>query len=609
MSDPKYNTLIKILDSIRKQAPDSAKFDVFRSKQPDDIQYSRGQAFIHLFLLVKFGLETFVDRLQFICDGEQDGGLDAYYISETQKTVYLIQSKFKNSDVGFVTESISVSDLVKMELDRILQGQSDDSNGIVYNPKVLEFQLNYNQATRKQVYTPKVIFLVNLKNYNDYQIRKLTNNLDYEIYDFERSYFELVKPICSGTYYDPEKIVIELDIAEKSAPQLKQTIGTTYGSCDVTAVFVPTGEIGRVMSRYKNAILRYNPRNYLGLSKNPVNKEIRKSILDFTQNDFALLNNGITILADEQEFTIYTGAKNVGRLTLTNPQVINGGQTAYTLSEIYEGEYKTNLNIFKGKEVLVRVVVLKPHPGDPAENKFKFIDSISISTNQQTQVKEADRNSSNPLLVNIQQGIFLKYGYLLELKKGEFYNGLSKGFVNRAFIIERTSLLRSFVAFKGQPASARSQSEPKLYDKTFFDNVFSATGTSNINKLVSEIFYAYSAHRFLVSKEKSLGKKSLQYGYSLRYGKYAVVYASSILLHTDFRKNLYKRSLDEIEQYIANNIPIILDKWGKFEEYIQKLDSNKSYFDPSYHLTDFDSYYKGPNLKADIENYFKQARH
>ena len=64
MSDPKYSTLIEILDSIRKQAPASAAFDAFRSKQPDDIQYSRGQAFIHLFLLVKFGLETFVDTFQ-----------------------------------------------------------------------------------------------------------------------------------------------------------------------------------------------------------------------------------------------------------------------------------------------------------------------------------------------------------------------------------------------------------------------------------------------------------------------------------------------------------------------------------------------------------------
>jgi len=155
-----------------------------------------------------------------------------------------------------MNESISTSDLVNMELERILRGETKDSNGITYNPKIHEFQLNLNQATRRQVFNNKVIFLANLKQYNDYQIRKLTTNLDYEVYNFVRSYLELAKPICSGTYYDPEKIVIELDISEKSAPQLSQTIGTTYGSCDVTAVFVPTSEIGRVMSRYKNAILQ-----------------------------------------------------------------------------------------------------------------------------------------------------------------------------------------------------------------------------------------------------------------------------------------------------------------------------------------------------------------
>jgi hypothetical protein len=315
MNDPKYETLLKILDNLREEAPNTRDFHRFHSNKPEDIQFSRGQAFIHLLLLVKFGLETFQERDQFICDGQLDGGLDAYFISETRKTVYLVQSKFKSTDTGFINESISASDLVRMELDRILVGETKDSNGKTYNPKIHEFQFNLNQATRKQVFKHKVIFLANLKNYNDFQIRKLTTNLDYDIFDFERSYLELVKPICSGTYYDPEKIIIELDISGKGAPQLSQTISTTYGNCDVTAVFVPTGEIGKIMSRYKNAILRYNPRNYLG---------IRNSILYLSQNDFALLNNGLTILADEQEFTVFTGAKNIGRLTLTNPQIING---------------------------------------------------------------------------------------------------------------------------------------------------------------------------------------------------------------------------------------------------------------------------------------------
>ena len=99
----------------------------------------------------------------------------------------------------------------------------------------------------------------------------------------------------------------------------------------------------------------------------------------------------------------------------------------------------------------------------------------------------------------------------------------------------------------------------------------------------------------------------MQYGYSLRYGKYSVVYASSLLMKSGFRNNLHQRSLNEIEQYIEKNIPQILEKWQKFEKYIQKLDSNRGYFDPSHYLTDFDSYYKGPTVKADIENYFKHA--
>jgi hypothetical protein len=606
MNDPKYETLLKILDNLREEAPNTQDFDRFRSNRPEDIQFSRGQAFIHLLLLVKFGLETFKERDQFICDGQLDGGLDAYFISENQKTVYLVQSKFKSTGTGFINESISASYLIRMELDRILFGEPKDSNGNTYNPKIHEFQLNLNQATRKQVFKNKVIFLANLKNYNDFQIRKLTTNLDYDVFDFGRSYLELVKPICSGTYYDPEKIIIELDISGKSAPQLSQTISTTYGNCDVTAVFVPTGEIGKIMSRYKNAILRYNPRNYLGLSKNPVNKEIRNSILSLSKNDFALLNNGLTILADEQELTLYTGAKNIGRLTLTNPQIINGGQTAYTLSEIYQTQYISNKKIFDGKEVLVRVVVLRQPSSDIPDTKYKFIGSISESTNQQTQVKEADRHSSNPLLLEIQKGIFLNYGYFLELKKGEFYNGLSKGFINKTFVIDRTIILRSFYAFSGHPTTARSQSEPKLYESNLFDNIFSKLVVANISQLVSMLFYSYLVHKFLILQEKAVGKKSLRFGYSLRYGKYAVVYASALSMNKNFRKALHSRSLDEINQYIEYNIPLILKKWKNFEDAIQKFRSNKAYFDSARHLKDFDTYYKGPTLKGDIEKFFRR---
>ena len=604
MGDPKYATLLKIIDGIRAEAPNQENFRRFHSRKRDDVAFSRGQAFMHLLLLIRFGLEGFEDRYQHICDGQGDGGLDAYFISEQEKTVFLVQSKFRNTESGFTDDSISALDLVRMELDRIIGGETTDSNGVNYNPMIHEFQLKLSQATRKQVFKYKVIFLANLKTFNDSQLRKLTANLDYEIYDFERCYFELVKPICSGTYYDPERIVIELDLSEKSTPQLSQTIKTTYGDCDVTAVFVPTKEIGRVMSKFKNAILRYNPRNYLGLAKNPVNKEIRKSISSLSHNDFALLNNGITILADDQEFTVYTGTKNVGRLTLTKPQIINGGQTAYTLSDIYERDYEASPRVFEGKEVLVRAVVPKEKGQGSSENSYEFINAISTSTNQQTLVKAADRHSSNPILIKIQEEIFRKYGYFLELKQGEFYNGRQKGYIKKDYIIDRIIQLRAFIAFTGYPTPARRYSEPLLFESNFFDEIFS--GGKDFHKLVSELFYAYRAHSLLVGLNKKEGQKSLKFGYALRYGKYAVVYSSSLIMTNDFRENLPSIPMKEVDRYMQQDIDKLLKRWKDFERAVQRKKLNRTYFDPSKNLADFDTYYKGATLKNDLTKFFSK---
>jgi hypothetical protein len=37
---------------------------------------------------------------------------------------------------------------------------------------------------------------------------------------FDKTYFELVESICAGTYYNPEKIIIELDVSAKHMTKL-----------------------------------------------------------------------------------------------------------------------------------------------------------------------------------------------------------------------------------------------------------------------------------------------------------------------------------------------------------------------------------------------------
>jgi len=260
-----------------------------------------------------------------------------------------------------------------------------------------------------------VVILGNLENYSDEQIKRIIDNSDYEIFDFKRSYKELVFPLCSGTYYDPKEIKITIDLVNKEQSTLKQQISTNLGDFPIRVLFVPTKEVGRIMSKYKNSILKYNPRNYLSLSTNKVNRNIMESIIKCAANDFAIYNNGITIIADSFELTETTGTKNVGQVIMTNPQIINGGQTAYVLSKIYE-EQKDDYSVFNGKEVMLKVIILT----SDTELNIDFIEKISNATNQQTRIEEADRRSNEKIQIAIEAAIFDIFGYFYERKKVNF---------------------------------------------------------------------------------------------------------------------------------------------------------------------------------------------
>ena len=80
--DHQYETLVKILDRLRSEAPASyASYNPAEGEQGRLIK-ARSLAFIHLLLKVKFGITDFLKRHQHITDGPQDGGLDAYFIED-----------------------------------------------------------------------------------------------------------------------------------------------------------------------------------------------------------------------------------------------------------------------------------------------------------------------------------------------------------------------------------------------------------------------------------------------------------------------------------------------------------------------------------------------
>jgi hypothetical protein len=544
----KYNILNKILDKISKDAPQEyIKYKLTKNTQTNN--QVRAKCIIHLFLMVRFGIQDFKEREKFITEGAHDGGIDAYYTDTVNKIVYIIQSKYRATENNFENDEITINEIIKMDVGRILRGETKDEQGNEYNGKIKGFQRIYSELPEQGLYRRRVIFLCNLSSYQDEQIKRLIDNFEFEIFDHNKTYEKLVFPLLISTYFDPESLDISINLSNKEAPHLKQKITTKLGNFDIIVVFVPTYEIAKVMSKYKNALLMYNPRNYLSLEKNEVNKEIKKSILDFDTGEFAIFNNGITIFADAAGVNTSSGRQDVGTVTIKKPQIINGGQTAFTLSKLFDDQ--TSKEKFDHKEVMLKIIT-PSYTTKSANDDIEIITNISKSTNKQSRIEEADMRANDELQIELQKVLFSKYGLFYERKTGEFEESAKKGFVETSHLIRRDDLIKAYLSFKGSPGQAKNAKKDTLFGTNKFyeiyNNLEDAPKICLSIKLFQKITVLEKTHRRNCPDP---------YGKALKYGKNAMIYMYSLV---------FEHTIDD--NFIDSNIMKMLNNWRNFEQTI-----------------------------------------
>lgn len=604
----KYEALINVLDQLRREAPtELVRYRPIESDQ-EKVDQARSKAFIHLFIKVRFGLLDFKERENYLCDGSNDGGVDAYYIDRDTKKVYFIQSKFRTNATNFDSKNIDTNEILRMDVDRITKGQTSNERGNQYNGKVqglIRAIQNIEDTARWEFI---IVLLANIDPVSSIHLKRLVGEFPVQVFDHQRCYNELLFPVISGTYYNSAELFIDIDLTKKEIAQsrIHYPVDTEYAECEITLLFVPTIEIARVLHKYKNSILLFNPRSYLSLSTNKVNQDIAATVKGKTTNEFALFNNGITMLSDETRFSERTGRPYRGQLHVKNPQIINGGQTAYTLSHVYEESLKLSgePTIFKDKEVMLKVITLVDTEVDNAK-RLSLIEAVSKATNQQTSVVEADRRSNDIVQMELQRNFFAEFGYFYERKKGEFFDGLNNKYINKDRIIERELLLRLAFAISGSPEIARRSSTTVLFSKDSFNSILTNS------HMYKELFFAFRCYRRLEEIERLYrGDKNnkfgvVHFGNALRYGKYAVVN----VVHSKLSKAIKPLTVDSLSRKYVEGV---LSGWLLFEDHARRQPTNKEYFrkftDPETGEesveANFDSYYKVQNVKKDIDTFF-----
>lgn len=450
----KYAILTHILDEyVREGKGVRQRSSLFDDSTEERQNQARARAFIHLYLAATYGILSFEDRELTITDGSYDGGIDAYHIDTENKVLDIIQAKFRVGSSNFESKNISPEEILSIDLDRILNGHRERTDGQSYNGRVLAFIEKLQKIPDIARYKTRVTILANVKAEQYALVERLFHGDETNIVNFDRCYGELVMPTIRGEQHYTSSMRLQIDLSNKSnSSRLSAEIITAHGPSEVTVVLVPTIEIAKIMSRYKNSVLRYNPRSYLEFREQRTNEGIHQSIVEIETGEFAILNNGITIVSDETYVNERVGSKNRAQVEIVNPQIINGGQTAYTLARIFdESSDIDRARLFSGKEVMVRIITL---PQIDEDSKKNLILSISSATNSQTAVSSIDRTASNDQNREIAEIVFRKTGLLYEPKRGEYSDALRNKYIDKDDVIERTLFTRIMHIASGRYTTA-----------------------------------------------------------------------------------------------------------------------------------------------------------
>ena len=212
--------------------------------------------------------------------------------------------------------------------------------------------------------------------YGDYQIRVTLDVLDIE---------KIFRTKMAG--FEKEDLVINCsEFGIEGIPCIKAEIETEQ--YDSYLAIVPGPFLAAIYKKHGPTLLESNVRSFLKFNGG-VNKGIRGTILN-EKSRFFTYNNGISTTAK----SIETKMSENGLLitSLTDLQIINGGQTTATLAAT---SIKNNADL-SGIFVQMKLTILK-------EENPELIRNIATYANSQNKVKTADLNSSHPFYVRIEE--------------------------------------------------------------------------------------------------------------------------------------------------------------------------------------------------------------
>ena len=485
-----------------------------------------------------------------ITDGYHDMGIDAIYLDNNQRKLFVLQSKWRNDGSGTISQEEMHSFIEGVK--RILNLDIEGANAKICNRKN-DIELAISQFE----YQIHLIYIhTGNSPANDYAKRPLSELLDSVNDDANTlAFFEEILYKNIYTYlasgHAPKEIIIE-DLILNNWGKIDFPYSGYYGVVQASA-------IGEWFLQHGNALFAQNIRYYKG--NTDVNEGIKQVLLSEPDN-FIYYNNGIKILCKSINRKIQ-GATNtaIGFFQLQGVSLVNGAQTAGSIGSAYS----INPEMVAKANVMLQIIDLSEAP----ENAATMITKLS---NTQNRIEGKDFVSQDPQQERIREE--LAFNHITYLYK----SGDNLTNPEHQIIFEEAIISLACYNDDLSLATLAKGSVGGLYDsikKPPYTTLINPS--TNSFKLYNSVVVLRKVEIYLQNKkEEKTGREKLAYVHGNRFLTYCIF--QRLKKNNDFDKEILNadKIMQQVQQVGDDVMPKIIESINEIfpDSYLGNLFKN-----------------------------------
>lgn len=252
-----------------------------------------------------------------VVDDFNDKGIDAIHYHAPSETLYLLQSKLKESEQFKQEDALPFCEGIRL----LLNQDFTAFNGNVQNRKA-EIEGALDACSHIKLVVPFTGDGISNSARDALQALLSDEDLDEERLVKQVHYYaatEIARDLLAEQAYQP----VHTDVVLQKHAKVESPRATYYGVARLA-------DLVDLHQKHGKALYERNIRYFLGSSKSDINKAIKSTLLD-APADFFYLNNGVTAVCD----LIEPKAKKNGvkRFKVRGLSIINGAQTVASAAE------------------------------------------------------------------------------------------------------------------------------------------------------------------------------------------------------------------------------------------------------------------------------------